>query len=390
MSAKQKKYSAEFKTKVVLDLLSGDLTLGQVCAKYSVTNKSILAWKKMFLANASLAFSPDKIASDYQAAIAKKDKEVSELHRQLGKRTAELEWASKKLKSLDFDQKKHLVEFELDNTCIVPVSKRCALLGFNRSSYYYQESQGPEDKSGLLKAIDSIYSEMPFYGYRKIHQQLVENGHDVGINRVNLYMKELGLKAICPMKKISTTLANIKHKKYPYLLRDLDIAYANQVWSTDITYIKLDGGFVFLAAIIDWYSKAVLSWKISNTMDSSLVMHVLNEALANYGKPEIFNTDQGCQYTCNEHTQLLIDHGIQISMDGKGRATDNIAIERFWRSAKYENIYLYQYDSLPELKKSMVHYIDFYNHKRFHQSLNYQKPMNVYTNSLQGGYLKAA
>ncbi len=149
-------------------------------------------------------------------------------------------------------------------------------------------------------------------------------------------------------------------------------------WSTQ-PYIRVDGGFVYLAAVIDWYSKAILYHKISNTMDESLVLDVLNVALEEYGKPEIFNTDQGSQYTSHKHTQLLIDHDIKISMDGKGRATDNIAIERFWRSAKYENIYLQEYKTIRELKNGVNEYIAFYNHKRFHQSLKYQKPMNVYS-----------
>ncbi len=158
---------------------------------------------------------------------------------------------------------------------------------------------------------------------------------------------------------------------------------ANQVWSTDITYIKIAGGMVYLAAVIDWYSKAVLSWRISNTMDTSLVMGVLDEALLKYGKPEIFNTDQGSQYTSYIHTQKLKDNGITISMDGKGRATDNIAIERFWRSAKVEKIYLNEYNTIKELKEDVVDYMQFYNHRRFHETLNYKKPMNVYFESLQ-------
>ena len=153
------------------------------------------------------------------------------------------------------------------------------------------------------------------------------------------------------------------------------------MWSTDITYIRMKHGFVYLAAVIDWYSKAVLSHRISNSMDTGLVTDVLEEALRLYPRPEIMNTDQGSQYTSSEHIQLLNDHSINISMDGKGRATDNIAIERFWRSAKYENIYLNQYDSLSSLKKGLKEYIDFYNNRRFHQSLEYQKPMDVYLNS---------
>jgi len=176
---------------------------------------------------------------------------------------------------------------------------------------------------------------------------------------------------------------NKQHKKYGYKLRGLDISHANQVWSTDITYIKIKGGMVYLAAVIDWHSKAVLSHKISNTMDCALVMNVLDEALARYGKPEIFNTDQGSQYTSEVHTQRLKKNGIVISMDGKGRATDNICIERFWRSAKCERIYLNEYETIKDLQKDVDDYIEFYNYERFHETLKYKKPMNVYHDGIK-------
>ena len=390
MSAKQKKYNAQFKAKVVLDLLSEDLTLVQVCAKYKVTNKSVAAWKKVFLANASMAFDADSTAQEHKKALCSKEKEVSELHRQLGKRTAEAEWASKKLKSLDFDKRQQFSKSEFESKNILSVASRCRRLGVYRSGYYYSPSDNTADKDVLLRSIDRIYSAIPFYGYRKVHQQLKEEGETIGVNRVNDYMKELGLKAICPSKRLNTTIANIEHKKHPYLLRNLEIDRPNQVWSTDITYCRVPGGFVYLAAVIDWYSKAILSWKIGNVMDSSLVIGVLNDALERYDKPDIFNTDQGSQYTSNEHTQLLKDHGIQISMDGKGRATDNIVIERFWRSVKYEDIYLHEYKSISELKAGVREYVEFYNHRRFHQTLDYQKPMNVYLNSTERGCKNAA
>ena len=375
MRKKQKTYTAEFKTKVVLELLGGDLTVGQIASKYSLISKSIQNWKKTFLANASIAFNKDAAVADIKITVDKQEKEIDELYRQLGKRTAELEWAAKKLKSLDFNKKKELIESELNTISIL---KQCELLDFNRSSYYYQDTQPSTQKMSVLREIDNIYTETPFFGYRKIYLQLAENGFKVGINQVSNYMKELGLKAIYPTKQVKTTLANLEHKKYPYLLRELDINKPNQVWSTDITYIRVDGGFVYLAAIIDWYSKAVLSHKISNTMDENLVLDVLNDALDHYDKPEIFNTDQGSQYTSRKHTQLLLDNNIKISMDGKGRATDNIAIERFWRSAKYENIYIQEYKTIRELKNGVNEYIEFYNYKRFHQTLRYQKPMDVY------------
>jgi putative transposase len=375
MSKKQKSYTAEFKTKVVLELLAGDLTVSQIASKHSIIGKSLLNWKKVFLANASLAFNKDSAVADIKTTVESQEKEINELHRQLGKRSAELEWAAKKLKSLDFNKKKELIKSELD---AISISKQCELLSFNRSSYYYQDSQPSPKKMSILRQIDSIYTEIPFFGYRKVYQQLAEDGFKVGINQVAKYMKELGLKAIYPTKKINTTLANLEHKKYPYLLRELDINKPNQVWSTDITYIRVDGGFVYLAAVIDWYSKAILSHKISNTMDEKLVLDVLNDALDKYGKPEIFNTDQGSQYTSHSHTELLLDNHIKISMDGKGRATDNIAIERFWRSAKYENIYIQEYKTIRELKNGVNEYIEFYNYRRFHQTLKYKKPMEIY------------
>ena len=198
----------------------------------------------------------------------------------------------------------------------------------------------------------------------------------------DLFRSSLGLKAVLAVKQVHTTVPIKAHKKYAYQLRGLDISRANQVWSTDITHIKIGGGMVYLAAVIDWYSKAVLSYKISNTMDCALVMSVLDQALSRYGQPEIFNTDQCSQYTSDIHTQRLKNKGIMISMDGKGRATDNICIERFWRSAKCERIYLNQYDSMAELQADIDDYIDFYNHKRFHETLKYKKPMNTYHESM--------
>ena len=192
------------------------------------------------------------------------------------------------------------------------------------------------------------------------------------------YRKELGIKAVLAVKKPKLSEPNKEHAIYSYKLKGLDILCSNHVWSTDITYIKTDSGTVYLTAIIDWYSKAVLSWDISNTMDSSLVMRVLNEAISKYGVPDIFNTDQGSQYTSKIHTQTLRDHGVTISMDGKGRATDNICIERFWRSAKCERIYLNQYKGISDLRADVDDYIDFYNNKRFHESLQYKKPIDVY------------
>lgn len=232
---------------------------------------------------------------------------------------------------------------------------------------------------GRLKAI---HDEIPSYGYIKAHKQLIEDGYRISENTAHKYRKALGLKAILAVKEPTLSAGNKEHAIYSYKLRDLIISRVNQVWSTDITYIKTGSGTVYMAAIIDWYSKAVLSFDISNTMDSGLVMRVLNNALDQFGAPEIFNTDQGSQYTSYVHTQKLKDYGVTISMDGKGQATDNICIERFWRSAKCERIYLHEYKGLVDLRKDVADYIVFYNHRRFHASINYEKPMEFYWNNL--------
>lgn len=196
-------------------------------------------------------------------------------------------------------------------------------------------------------------------------------------------MNILGIQAIFPKKKRLTSIKNHEHKIYPYLLKNIEINRANQVWSGDITYIRTAKGFVYLAAVIDWYTKSILSWKVSNSMDTILATDVLQDAISKYGTPEIFNTDQGSQYTSYHHTDILKANNIKISMNGKGRSIDNITIERFFRTLKYENIYITDYQSIKELKQGISSYIHFYNHNRFHSALGYDKPMNVYLKEIK-------
>jgi len=236
-------------------------------------------------------------------------------------------------------------------------------------------------KQTIKNHITKVFEQIPIYGEKKVHEQLLEDGIKVSLNTVARYRQELGLQAVLAVKQGQIPIK--EHKRYSYKLRGLDISHANHVWSTDITYIKIAGGMVYMAAVIDWHSKAVLSHRISNTMDTQLVMSVLNDALEKYPHPEIFNTDQGSQYTSEVHTQKLKKLGITISMDGKGRATDNICIERFWRSAKCERIYLNAHQSIDELITDVDDYIEFYNHQRFHQTLDYKKPMDVYQESIK-------
>jgi putative transposase len=379
MSRKKTTYSIELKTKLVLEVLKGESTLNEIASRDNIIPKNLQNWKAKFLANAEFAMEPSKAVKEYKDENKELHAKIDEYAKVVGKITVERDWLQGKLKGLDLSDKQELVETKPKN---ISLSKQTELLEICRSAFYYTPVKN-EKKISIKKQIEKIFEEIPIYGEKKVHQQLLEDGFTVSLNTVSKYRRELGLKAVLAVKPISTTVADIQHKKHSYKLRGLEINRANQVWSTDITYIKINGGMVYMAAVIDWYSKAVLSWEISNCMDTDLVMGVLNKALEMYGKPEIFNTDQGSQYTSFIHTQTLKDNEIIISMDGKGRATDNICIERFWRSAKCERIYLNEYFNMKELKDDVKDYINFYNHKRFHETLEYKKPMSVFIQSLK-------
>lgn len=235
----------------------------------------------------------------------------------------------------------------------------------------------------LLALIDVEYTRRPFYGSRKIKIYLWNLGHKINRKRVQRLMAMLGLAGMAPGP--NTSRPHPQHKIYPYLLRGVVVARPNQVWSTDITYVRLPRGFVYLAAVIDWYSRRVLSWRLSNTMNSGFCVDCLEEALQNYGTPEIFNTDQGSQFTSEAFTGVLLKKGIVISMDGRGRALDNIFVERLWRSVKHEDVYLKGYGTLPELLFGLTEYFVFYNTERTHQSLGYDTPDQVYRTGSGGG-----
>ena len=379
MSKKRTTYSAEFKSRLVLELLENEKTIAEIANENNITPKNLQNWKKIFLDNAVIAMEPAKAVKEYKQELIAVQEENEMLTKIVGKMTVEKEWLEKKLKSLGLSDKKQLIEPKLEN---ISVSQQCDLLSLNRSSFYYTAKVNKK-KEYIKNQISQVFEEIPIYGAKKVHQQLLENGVNICLNSVATYRQELGLKAVLAVKQVTMTVPNKQHKKYSYKLRGLDISSVNQVWSTDITYIKIKGGMVYLAAVIDWHSKAVLSHKISNTMDCALVMNVLDVALNRYGKPEIFNTDQGSQYTSDVHTQKLKKNGIIISMDGKGRATDNICIERFWRSAKCERIYLNEYNTIKDLQEDVDDYIDFYNHDRFHETLKYKKPMDVYQEGIK-------
>lgn len=242
--------------------------------------------------------------------------------------------------------------------------------------YYKPAGINDRDKI-LMNLLDTQYTRTPFWGVRNMTTYLKNVGYKtVGRDHVRTLLRQMGLMAIYP--KPNTSKPNKEHKIYPYLLRGVEIIRPNQVWSTDITYIRLAYGFAYLVAIIDWYSRMVLSWRLSNTLDSSFCIEALKEALLKYGNPKIFNSDQGCQFTSREFIRELLDRQISISMDGRGRCLDNIFVERLWRSVKYEDIYLKGYRTIPEARKGLAEYFDFYNRQRYHQGLNNKTPRQVY------------
>jgi len=255
------------------------------------------------------------------------------------------------------------------------LSRQCRLLSIGRTSRYYHPLVS-QAKLDLMRQIDEIFTEDPTRGTRRICAVLKRLGVHIGRGKTRRLMDKMGLSAIYCKPNLSEPSPG--HKKYPYLLRGVKITRVNQVWSTDITYVRLQNGFVYLTAVIDWYSRYVLSWRLSTTLEAAFCNEALEDALAKYGKPEIFNTDQGSQFTSIEFTGILQKHEIKISMDGRGRALDNVFVERLWRTVKYENIFLNDYRSVASCHAGLTAFFDRYNNRREHQSLDYKFPREVY------------
>jgi putative transposase len=255
------------------------------------------------------------------------------------------------------------------------IRRQCALLGLSRASFYYQPATETAENLRLMRVIDEQYTACPFYGSRRMTVWLQAQGEGVNRKRVQRLMRVMGLEAIYPKPRLSQ--AGTGHPVFPYLLRGLSIDRPDQVWSADITYVPLATGFMYLAAILDWYSRYVIAWRLSNTLDGSFCLEMLDEALSR-GRPEIFNSDQGVQFTAEAFTGRLVAAGVAVSMDGRGRCLDNIFVERLWRTVKYEDIYLRGYEGVADLWQGLGRYFRFYNEERFHQSLEYRTPAAVY------------
>lgn len=268
----------------------------------------------------------------------------------------------------------------IDRKDSLPLTRQCGLLEISRSGIYYKPVPLSALDMELMRKIDEIHLLCPFYGSRKIRNELWAKGYQIGRDHVRRLMRRMGIEALYVKPRLS--LSHAGHVKYPYLLRGLDISKANHVWATDITYIPMARGFCYLVVIMDWASRKVLAWRLSNTLDSTFCIDALEEAITKFGCPEIFNTDQGCQFTSELFTNVLRVNNIAISMDGKGRWMDNVFIERLWKSVKYEDIYLKAYASMTEVRNGLNSYFKFYNEKRWHNSFDNKTPNMVYSETL--------
>jgi putative transposase len=281
---------------------------------------------------------------------------------------------SKKNLDLTLEQKRTAIE--PDNSQI-PIYKQCELLNLNRSSLYYTPCRDTQYNEQLMKLIDEQYIETPFYGIDKMTEWLRRQGHYVNHKRVRRLMRQMCLEAVYPPRKRGLSISDKQHRIYPYLLRDVQIIRPDQVWSADITYVRMYHGWLYLVAVMDWFSRYVLGWEISVTLESQFCVSALKRTLS-LGRPDIFNTDQGSQFTSDDFTDVLKKAGVQISMDGKGRVFDNIFIERLWRTVKVEEVYLRDYQTVAEAAYRLGRYFEFYNNQRLHQALGYRTPAEVY------------
>ena len=281
---------------------------------------------------------------------------------------------SKKNLDLTLEQKRKAIE---PGHSKIAIYRQCELLGLSRSSLYYKPCRDTQYNEQLMRLLDEQYIETPFYGIDKMTEWLRRQGHYVNHKRVRRLMRQMGLEAVYPRRRRGLSLPDKEHKIYPYLLRDVQIIRPDQVWSADITYVRMYRGWLYLVAVMDWFSRYVLSWEVSVTLEADFCVSALEQALS-FGKPEIFNTDQGSQFTSIDFTKILLNAGVQISMDGKGRVFDNIFSERLWRTVKVEEVYLRDYQTVAEARYNLNRYFELYNNQRLHQALGYRTPVEVY------------
>ncbi len=374
MSRSRRNFSAEFKTKLVLQLLKGEKELNVLATENDIQPNLLRNWKKEFLANASLAFD-NKREDNLREKLAEERKEKAEYAKKVGQLTMQVDWLKKNLKKLsDLTTRVNLVR-NLSTTKEIPVSSGAKLLDINRTSVYYNGTPVSAEELECKAIIDHLHTDNPAWGARQMSAQLKLRGYNVGRRKAGRYMREMDITPIYPKMNLSKRMKQAK--VCPYLLRNAVIDKPNQAWSVDITYITMKHGFLYLTAIIDWYSRCIVGWDIDDTLDTTMVINACEKAFK-VAKPLIINSDQGSQFTSEKYRDFIRTNGIRQSMDGKSRWADNIMIERWFRSFKYEEAYLTEYANIKEAREKIGEYIYTYNFERCHQAINNQRPAEVY------------
>ncbi|HWX33131.1 MAG TPA: IS3 family transposase [Steroidobacteraceae bacterium] len=369
MRKPRRNHSAAFKARVALEAIRGEKTVAEIAAHHEVHPTQVTAWKTQLLEKAAGIFGSNAIEADGRARIR-------ELHEKIGELTVERDFLGRRAREIPRPERQAMI----DRGAKVPVKRQAELLDLSRSSVYYAPRPLSERDLMLMRRIDELHLEVPFYGSRKLADRLRREGHEVGRRHVATLMRRMGIEALYrrPRSSIPARGAAI----YPYLLSGVAIERPNQVWASDISYLPMAHGFLYLVAILDVASRKVLAFRLSNTLTADFCVEALEEAMSKVGKPEIFNTDQGSQFTSEEWINVLKDAGVAISMDGKGRWIDNVFIERLWRSVKYEEVYLRANTNGTEARMGLTRYFRLYNAVRSHQSLEYRTPDEVYFGEL--------
>ncbi|MDM8454326.1 IS3 family transposase [Acinetobacter baumannii] len=365
----RRNHSNDFKAKVALAAIKAEKTLAELSAEFDVHQNQIIDWKNQLISASSQAFDQSKASTEPPIDLKK-------LHAKIGEQALEIDFFRRCVEETGSLQPQKLI----DDSLQISVSKQAKLLKVSRGCYYYRPKPVSESDLKLMSCMDELHMQYPFAGSRMMRDLLNRQGHHIGRRHTRTLMKKMGINAL--YRKPNLSQANQAHRKYPYLLKGLAIQRSNQVWCTDITYIPMAKGFVYLCAVIDWHSRKVLAHRVSISMEVDFCISALNEAIEKYGSPEIFNTDQGSQFTSDAFIDVLKSNGIQISMDGKGRWIDNVMVERLWRSVKYEEVYLKAYSSVTDAKKQLSAYFEFYNLKRPHSSLDKMTPDEFYYDQL--------
>ena len=374
MSRSRRNFSAEFKTNLVLQLLKGEKELNVLAVENDIQPNLLRNWKKEFLTNASLAFD-NKREDNLREKLAEERKEKAEYAKKVGQLTMQVDWLKKNLKKLsDLTTRVNLVR-NLSTNKELPVSTGAKLLGINRTSVYYGGIPVSEEELECKSIIDHLHTDNPTWGARQMSAQLKLRGYQVGRRKAGRYMREMDITPIYPKMNLSKRMKQAK--VCPYLLRNAVIDRSNQAWSIDITYIPMKHGFLYLTAIIDWYSRCIVGWDVDDTLDTTMVINACKKAFK-VAKPLIINSDQGSQFTSDKYIEFIRDNRIRQSMDGKSRWADNIMIERWFRSFKYEEAYLTEYANLKEAREAIGRYIYTYNFERCHQSIGNKRPAEVY------------